>query len=167
LVGTETLINGTRDVEVAVAVGEDVADGEAEGVKVARGGTGVNVGQGVGDTTVADGGTTAAAVCVAPEAMVAMIAVPRKLASCVGAGRFGVAQARETRKRTVIDTRIGAGFRIVPPFGHPVAISPKERNDPLTLWTLTSRYLFPIHGLYSKTPDSLFRCPSCCILRTA
>jgi hypothetical protein len=131
-------MSGTVEVEVKTGVGEDVADGEAEGVKVGSGGTGVNVGQGVGDSTVTEGGITAAAVCVAAEAMVAMMAVPKTLRSCVGVGRFGVAQAREMMKRTVIDKTTRAGFRIVPPFDHPSARSPKTRNHPLTCQTLTS-----------------------------
>jgi hypothetical protein len=109
-VATETLIMGT--IGVAVKIGVDVR--VTVGLRV--GNSGVDVGRGVA-VSRRPTGSPAIAVCVAPEIMVDITAVPRKLISSVGAGVAGKTQARETMIRTVTDKRMGGKFFILPPFG--------------------------------------------------
>jgi hypothetical protein len=102
------VIWGTRGVLVKRGVGVNVMVG------VSVGNSGVEVGN--GDCTISTG-MTAWAVWVAPEIIVSIMAVPRELRSCVGAGTTGEAQARETINRTETDKRMGVDFFISPPFG--------------------------------------------------
>src|SRR4029453_882658 len=95
-------MSGMTGVEVKTGVGDTVADGGKLGVKV---------GPGVGVSTSTTG-TPARAVSVAPETMVDMTAVPRKLRSCVGAGTPGTTHARETINKAVTDKRMGVGLRM-------------------------------------------------------
>jgi hypothetical protein len=94
-------------VKVRIGVGDRVAVGVSVGI------SGVNVGTGEFITSI---GTAAPAVCVTPEIIVCIMAVPRELTSWVGAGA-GIAQARETINKTDTDKRMGVGFFISPPFG--------------------------------------------------
>jgi hypothetical protein len=106
-VATDTLICGTRGVDVKIGVGDKVAVGVRVGT------SGVNVAAGEFTTSI---GTAAPAVCVTPEIMVCMMAVPREFISWVGAGA-GAAQARETINKTITDKRMGVEVFILPPFG--------------------------------------------------
>jgi hypothetical protein len=96
-------MSGIAGVAVKTGVGDEVADG----VKL-----GVNVGPGVGVSTSSTG-TPAREVRVAPETMVDMTAVPRKLRSCVGAGTPGTAHACVTINKIATDKRMGVDFRII------------------------------------------------------
>jgi hypothetical protein len=109
-------------VDVKIGVGDRVA----VGVRV--GGSGVNVATGEFTTST---GTTAPDVCVTPAIIVCMMAVPRELISCVGAGA-GAAQASETINKTETDKRMGVDFFILPPFGNKAIIIPKMRSHPPT-----------------------------------
>src|SRR5688572_20130788 len=95
-------MSGIAGVAVKTGVGDEVADGVTLGVNVAP-----SVGVSTSPT-----GTPARDVWVAPEIMVDMTAVLRKLRSCVGAGTPGTTHARETINKALTDKRMGVDFRI-------------------------------------------------------
>jgi hypothetical protein len=97
---------------VAVKTGVEVR--VTVGLRV--GSSGVDVGSGVVVSTRSTG-RPEIAVPVAPEIIVPIIAVPRALMSCVGAGTAGTTHASETTNKTVTDKRMGGKFFILPPFG--------------------------------------------------
>lgn len=93
-----------------------------------KGGVGDNVsvgvrvgGAGVKDCVAVGVGEAALAVCVAAETIVAIMAVPRALASMEGTlgpvtGMLGVPQASETINKTVPDKRMSVDLRMMAPF---------------------------------------------------
>src|SRR5262245_39138741 len=110
-------MSGTVDVAVKIkmAVGERVAEG------VALGGSGVDVASVEvtsgevdvsGEGEISDVGVmTATAVCEAPAIIVDIIAVPRKLRSCVGTGRPGThawVRSKKTDIRMKVDFLMGS-----------------------------------------------------------
>jgi hypothetical protein len=126
-------MSGTVDVDVKTGVGDSVAEGVRVGGSGVSVDASVKVGQGVWVSGIPTG-TPAAAVCVAAEIMVDIIAVPRKLTSWVGAGRLGTAQATETSNKAVTDKRMGVGFRIAPPFGFQNEHKPKSADSSAASW---------------------------------
>jgi hypothetical protein len=121
-VATDTLTCGTSGVAVKIGVGDRVAVGVRVGT------SGVDVATGEFTTST---GIIAPAVCVTPEIIVCMMAVPREFISWVGAGA-GITQARETINKTLTDKRMGVDFFILPPFGNKAIIILKMRNHPPT-----------------------------------
>src|SRR5688572_10167384 len=116
-------MSGTRGVAVKMGVGDRVAEG------VAAGTSGVDVTSGDGEISGV-GVMPATAVCVAPEIMVDITAVPRKLRSSVGAGKLGIPHAWVRISKILSDKRIGAHFCtvIVPPSGHPRRSQTQKRG---------------------------------------
>jgi hypothetical protein len=103
-----------------------VADG------VALGTSGVDVASGEGEISGV-GVMPAAAVCVAPEIMVDMTAVPRKLRSSVGAGKFAIPQAwvriNKTDKRIRLDFRMKCLLSVIKAIQSPKGGVLRHRRD--------------------------------------
>jgi hypothetical protein len=120
-----TLISGTADVAVKIGVGDKVAEGVAVGT------SGVDVASGEGEISGV-GVMPATAVCVAPETMVDIIAVPRKLRSCVGAGRLGIqacVRINKTDKRIRLDFRMKCLLSVIKAIQSPKGGALRHRRD--------------------------------------